>query len=142
MKFYELSPEVAGEIGENSIVNYSVHPPIVKKLQYVLQGWLGDDLLESFPCYIVNERLKTLISDNKLTGCRFDKVDIQPSEQFIQLYPNRNLPEFAWIIVNGKPHSDDFGISEDYHLIVSGKALKVLKQAQVLYCEVTELPSQ
>ena len=56
--FHTLEPEVAGGFGEQTILDNSTHPPDVKWLHYVLDGWLGDDILESFPCYIVTERLR------------------------------------------------------------------------------------
>jgi hypothetical protein len=43
---YILEPEVSGEIGERTVIDSSVHPPIVSYLHFVFMGWLGDDLIE------------------------------------------------------------------------------------------------
>lgn len=50
---YYVEPEVAGELGPGSVVDSSVHPPVVSRLEYVFTDWLGDCIVETFPCYIV-----------------------------------------------------------------------------------------
>ena len=57
MKYYMIEPEVAGEIGENTIYdNYDEiinqkKKPIISHLHYIFDGWLGDELLEVTPCF-------------------------------------------------------------------------------------------
>lgn len=53
MKFYILDPEVAGGLGTQTEIDSSVHPPLVKRLHYELDAWMGDDLVQTFPCYLV-----------------------------------------------------------------------------------------
>ena len=77
-----LEPEVAGGIGIDTILDNSIHPPLVKFLHYHFSGWMGDDILETFPCFIISERLKNAIENNKLTGIFFDFVKITKSEDF------------------------------------------------------------
>lgn len=48
-----IEPEVAGSLGKEKKLDNSVFPPHIKKLHYEFDGRLGDDILESFPCYIV-----------------------------------------------------------------------------------------
>lgn len=48
-RYYRLEPEVAGELGSGTVMDVSRHPPLVSHLQFKFQGWLGDDLLETFP---------------------------------------------------------------------------------------------
>lgn len=43
-----IEPEVAGSLGKETELDSSVFPPHVKKLHYEFDGWLGDDILESF----------------------------------------------------------------------------------------------
>ena len=62
-----------------------------------------------------------------LTGVRFDKVEVTASELFEQLYPNRRLPKFVWLQIIGKPGQDDFGMAKGLMLVVSERALEVLK---------------
>src|SRR3954454_10828086 len=55
--YFALEPEVAGQLGDTTMLDTSVHPPVIQRLEYRFDGWLGDDLLESFPCFVVTERL-------------------------------------------------------------------------------------
>ena len=41
MNFYYLEPEVSGGIGDSTILDTSVHPPIVSALEYEFEDWLG-----------------------------------------------------------------------------------------------------
>lgn len=54
MNLHLLEPEVAGGLGENSTFNSKGE---VEFLHYEFQGWLGDELLESTPCFIVTESM-------------------------------------------------------------------------------------
>ena len=51
-KYYVIEPEVAGGFGENCEIDWSTGKMQVNKLHYQFDGWLGDELLESTPCYI------------------------------------------------------------------------------------------
>lgn len=138
MYFY-IEPEVSGGIGDNSIVDTSVHPPRVLKLHYQFDGWLGDDLLETFPCYIISSSLAKEIELAQLTGFILDDVEISKSKQFEELYPKKELPVFYWLKVTGKAGKDDFGISEDYRLIVSSKAINVFKNGKIEMADLEAL---
>jgi hypothetical protein len=130
-EYYVVEPEVAGGFGEHTEIDRSSGRMDVKKLHYQLDGWLGDELLESTPCFIVSEQLAQAIERGQLTGVGFDDVEVTISNQFRDLYPNRKLPKFIWLKVNGKPGQDDFGIAAGLRLIVSGRALDLLKQVGI-----------
>ncbi|MFY9957530.1 MAG: hypothetical protein WAK54_31075, partial [Bradyrhizobium sp.] len=49
------------------------------------------------------------------------------SEQFEELYPDKQLPKFVWLKADGKPKFDDFATAPDGRLIVSARALEVLQ---------------
>jgi len=138
MYFY-IEPEVSGGIGDNAIVDTSVHPPRVLKLHYQFDGWLGDDLLETFPCYIVSSSLAKEIELAQLTGFVLDDVEISKSKQFEELYPKKELPIFYWLKVIGTAGKDDFGISEDYRLIVSSKAINTLQKGKIEMADLEAL---
>jgi len=136
---FSLEPEVAGGFGENTIIDHTTHPPDVKRLHYELDGWLGDDLLESFPCYIVTDRIKIAIDDVAETGFDFDDVEITTSEQFHELYSDREIPTFWWLKVSGEAGVDDFGISADNCLVVSERVLSAVRENGILLnCEITD----
>lgn len=37
----------------STIMEATVHPPRVERLHYEFEDWLGDDLVESFPSFLV-----------------------------------------------------------------------------------------
>ncbi len=127
MKFYSLEPEVAGSLGPDTVMNTAVHPPRVHKLTYELDGWSGDDILESFPCYL---------EASKPSGCGFDNVRITKSEQFDILYPSREIPKFYRLRIHGKAGLDDLGISDDNMLVVSERILRIMSQFHLNNCDI------
>lgn len=129
--FKIIEPEVSGGLGEDTKLDNSVHPPKVFNLHYQFDGWMGDDIVESFPCYIVTDDLKKSIENVKLTGIAFDFVKITKSDSFNELYPNQVLPVFHWMKILGKASYDDFGMSEDHLLVVSEKAFNILKNYNI-----------
>lgn len=155
MLFYMLEPEVAGEIGENTVyanfeeVKNNGVQPIISKLHFEFSGWLGDDIIESTPCFLVTEKLKTHIEKNKLIGYEFQNVEITLSDEFIELYPNRELPTFYRLIPKGKIKvengvcsewsGDDFNFSNKSYLVVSNKAFLILKKFNIKNCDVYEI---
>src|SRR4051812_26590492 len=137
--FYKLSPEVAGGFGPNTIMDSTSHPPLVTRLHYRFDGWLGDELLEFFASFIVTENLQRLIQRTNPSGCSFEPVETSRSEQFEELFPGRELPPFVWLKVNGKASRDDFGIDANNSLVVSERMLQVLRQGVLSFCDIEEL---
>lgn len=139
MRYYLLEPEVAGGFGNNAVIDTTTHPPNVKHLHYELDGWLGDDLLETFPCYIVTDRLRQAISEVAKRGFSFADVEISKSEQFRQFYRDRELPAFSWLKVSGQAGVDDLGISANHCLVVSERVLAAMqKNGNLKSCDIME----
>jgi hypothetical protein len=136
--YYTLSPEVAGGLGEGTVVDNSVHPPHVQRLHYEMEGWLGDDLLESFPCFIVTARVKDALLGLGASGFTFDSVEVSKSPTFEELHPGRKLPAFFWLKVQGRAGADDLGLSQDHRLVVSRRVLDVLRSLDLANCDVSE----
>ncbi len=132
-----MVPEVAGGLGTKTRMAGGVHPPIVSRLHYEFDGWLGDVLLETFPCFIVTKDAKRKLQSIGATGIRFDEVEVTTSEMFRGLYPNRQLPEFFWLQIQGKPGQDDFGIADDLRLVISERALEALRELGISNALVT-----
>ena len=137
-KFYFLEPEVAGGWGEDTQVDRSIDPPLVRKLHYEFSGWLGDELLESFPCFIVTETLGSRLTHEGLRGFFLDEVKISRSEELDERQPDIQLPPFQWLRVTGNAGESDFGIDKNRMLVVSERALSVLRSRQLMHCEVKE----
>ena len=114
---FELEPEVAGGLGEKTVMDTSQFPPLVSSLHYEVDGWLGDELLESFPCFIATETLAKKIKDSGLSGVEILDVFISKSSNFEELHPNTELPSFKWLYVNGDKSKD----VEDINIVSGGE---------------------
>ncbi|BFO64213.1 hypothetical protein [Chryseobacterium sp. KCF3-3] len=134
-----IEPEVAGSLGDQTQIDNSFFPPLIKNLHYEFEGWLGDDLVESFPCYIVTERLRKGIESKQLSGISFDQVLVSKSETFLELYPDRELPNFFWAKINGESNKDDFFITKKNILAISEKAYSLLKGYNIDQADVENL---
>jgi len=140
MRFYRLSPEVAGGWGRNTVADTAKHPPVVHHLHYQFDGWQGDDLLESFPCFIVTQRLAECLRGTSLNGFELRPVETTKSDLFCDLYGDRELPSFKWLHVTGSAGIDDLGLEEGT-LVVSQQALDFLAKFSLVKCDVKERSS-
>jgi hypothetical protein len=136
LAFYLLKPEVAGGWGPNTKAHRNTHPPVVTHLHYEFEGWLGDDLLTTFPEFIVTERLAAALEASKLTGFRLATVETSAGGMWEQLYDKRPLPQCRWLKVPGQAGKGDFGRTELAHLVVSQPALDLLRGFSIASCEV------
>lgn len=126
MQYFYIEPEVAGGLGDSTVLDASVHPPVVARLEYYFDEWQGDSLLESFPCFIVTESLAAQLMSTPLSGFKFEQVSITKSSVYQELYSDRSLPAFVWLRLTGLAGKDDFGLAADGRLVVSANALKIL----------------
>lgn len=145
MKYYLLNPEVAGELGDGSEVEYeNGRIKEVKFLEYNFMGWLGDELLTTHPCFIVTKSLQEDIILAGLTGMVFSEIKITVSDVFVEIYGDRHIPEFVRIIcselyeTNVDNLQHDFYYNEYKDLIVSERALDVIKQHKISMCTIEE----
>jgi hypothetical protein len=72
---------VAGGYGEDAILDTSVCPERVERLHYEFDGWLGDDLLESFPVFIITERALRLFQSGQLSDSRIEEFPRKEDEE-------------------------------------------------------------
>lgn len=138
MKYYILDPEVAGGLGSRTQMDSSVHPPIVKRLHYELESWLGDDFVQSFPCYLVTKELRAVLAAIHPTGLSFATADVSASESFKDQHPGVAPPELIWLKIHGVPGQDDFGLTADARLVVSHRVLAQMQTAQLSHCDVVD----
>lgn len=135
--FFVVEPEVAGRWGANIVTTRAPGQPVkVNKLHYEFEGWLGDSLVESTPCYVGTEDLAQAITAAELCGVHFDDVEVTKSEQFEELYPGRDLPNFLWFKFDGIPQQDDFGVTPELQLVVSRRALALLREYGLDHADV------
>src|SRR5688572_20150560 len=98
---YFIEPEVSGQLGDKTIIDASLHPPKVERLHFIFYGWLGDDLIECFPIFLITEKLKNTLAVARLTGYEIKDCEIEESDEF-KLLQNVILPKFFWFSIIGK----------------------------------------
>jgi hypothetical protein len=151
-ELFLLHPEVAGGWGHSTKVadqSGESDVPNVTQLEYAFEGWLGDELLESFPCFIVTESLAKDLTAAGLSGVAFDEVKVSKTDTFKELYPRKKFPAFKRLLPKGKVvvkggkvkswSGDDLSLTEKAELVVSAAALKVLKEHHLEQCEIDKL---
>ncbi len=137
MDFHVLSPGVGGGLGERSELDTSVHPPSVHRLHYEVEGWTGDALLESFPCYLVSPLLAEELEAGSLTGAQLAdaEVTIAPGAEDVV---DTAVLGFRWLQPRGAPGRDDVAADDKARLIVSDRALAVLRRHPLENCLIEQ----
>jgi len=123
---YVLQLEVPGGLGPRAQLDTSIHPPRVDVLHVIFDGWLGDQLVKSFPCHLVTANLAQSLVSAGVTGFELSEAEIEMSDQFREFYPTRTLPEFKWLKITGTVGENDFFITAANRLGVTRKALDVI----------------
>ncbi len=142
MKFYTLAPDVAGGLGEHTEMDTTVHPPRVSKLHYELSTWPGDDLVESFPCFLISSALGNGVRTSGLTGFELAPVKVTLSPEAAEALDGHEVLGFQWLQITGKLAVDDFGQTPDATLVVSERALEyLLRKGSLENCDIEVYPA-
>jgi len=139
LRYYKLEPEVPGGLGDNTILDSSVHPPKVIALHLELYDWLGDDLLETFPCFIVTRSLGDALRKSELSGYSLSEITVSRSDEFKELYPSKQLPEFLWLQPKGNIGVDDICTLPDATLVASEAAVALFRSHKIANCNVVQI---
>ena len=123
---FVIRPEVAGGLGPLTKMDHTRQPATVERLNYEFDGWLGDELLTSYPCFIITERVRDELVSLAATGAEFGPVIVTKSQTFEELYPGRSLPQSHWLKVLGRPGIDDIAEVQG-ELVVSDRVLARLE---------------
>ncbi|RYH00707.1 hypothetical protein EU805_17010 [Salipiger sp. IMCC34102] len=134
-QFFNVEPEVAGGLAEGTVIDRSSHPPVVSKVHYRVEGWLGDGLIESFPVFLLREEAWNAVASEGLTGARIDHAEISVAPDL----PDLVLPAFLWFQPTGLAGTDDFGTAADGRLIISQRAQDVLAGFGLAHAEITPI---
>ena len=135
---FVLSPEVAGVLGTDSQLDSSVHPPRVHRLHYEFDGPPSDDLVESFPCFVVSRQLGSALVAHGVSGFSLAPVHVTANEQLTVLgvaFAPRD-DDWRWLQVTGHPGVDDLWVDDVARLHVTARALAVLRTWNLGACEV------
>ena len=139
--FYRLEPEVPGGFGENSVLDTSVHPPVVQWLHFEFVGWDGDDLVTSFPCFLVSDRLAKAMVEAHLAGLELAEVEVTVDGQFRDFLSQSadSLAGWRWLRPVGEPWASDLWVDERADLHTSSTAMNVLRRFSLAHCEIVEV---
>ncbi|KGR89403.1 hypothetical protein [Lysinibacillus odysseyi] len=158
MILYFLEPEVSGGHGEYTIYGTEEEMTIkgisgkLKYLHYEFEGWLGDDLLESTPTFIVSSKLGTELENSDFIDYKLEECLITTSDEFIDMYPNKEIPAFSRFIPLGKIEVEEenfknwsghhFCLSPKGELVVTQEALDFLNRFSIDNCFITPLTQE
>ncbi|WP_029326634.1 hypothetical protein [Bacillus sp. m3-13] len=155
MMLYFLEPEVSGGHGEQTI--YGTEENVrndgisgqVEFLHYEFEGWLGDDLIESTPTFIISNNLKNELLKSDFRDYKLEDCLVTTSDEFEELYPNKELPSFTRFIplgtieIEGESFKNwsghHFSLSLKGELVVTQKALDFLEKFSIENCDITRL---
>ncbi len=94
--------------------------------------WLGDELVRAHPLLLATTALaRALLELPAATGFRVARARARASAFFRRQNPQRRLPPFWSLVVEGEPGRDDMGLTRDGALVVSRRVLDVLLQFPV-----------
>jgi len=114
-----------------------VHPPRVEHLHYEVQGWLGDDLLDSTPCFLISPELAAIGPQAGCTGLRTDDARVTITPDAAPIVDPR-VTSFLWLQPQGQPGQDDLALDATASLVVTDRALDVMRRFNLDHCDITE----
>lgn len=127
MKYYWITPEIAGGFGEGNDYDVSRTPSLIGTLYYEFNDWAGDDIVTEAGFWLVTDRLATALVASELTGWKFGDVVVTFGDYWQQ--PNsEEFPQWRRLISVGVPLKDDFGVRNKTDLAVSDRAIAFLRQ--------------
>lgn len=137
-QYFLLRPEVPGGWGTGIVANTGTHPPQVSRLHIQFDGWVADDLLTSFPCFFVTQPLAAGLSQSGLSGYDLAPMQVTHSQTYEQLHGDKPVPPCLWLKVTGTPGEQDFGLTVQGDLVVSRRALDLLRRYALRDCDVSD----
>lgn len=128
-------PEVPGGQGIRTVMDTKIHPSVTRHLHFEFADWLGDDLIESFPVFLVSEKMFNSLIASNISGIKKNEdVEFSYADIFYDLNPEgKVIPNFVWIEVTTAPDAD-FRIDQNRYLNVSAEALRVLQSGRLNNC--------
>lgn len=127
MRYFELKPEVAGELGAKSVF-ISRYPSAVCYMEYLFDRWPADDIVEAYPCFAVTAALKSAIEQQEYTGVQFKEAEAGRGPNYEFNSRGVALPVIYRLLPLGIAVLDDFSLSPKATLIVSESALDTIRK--------------
>ncbi|MDG0814212.1 hypothetical protein [Cohnella rhizosphaerae] len=151
MNLFLLEPEVSGGHGEYTVYKREIGvKPLdsVDFLHYQFDGWLGDHLIESTPCFIITQELDEIFKQLNIRDYLVQECLVTKSNQFEELYGDKSLPNFFRMIPKGKVNiignsydgwsGHHFCLTEKAYLVVTEEVVKILEK-YAKHCAITKI---
>ena len=101
--------------------------------------WLGDDLVSAHPLLLVTTRLKdALLQLNRPTGFSFALARTTRSPFFERHDPDRALPTFWSVRVDGQPGVDDLGLGQGGSVVASDRVVEVMGRFSLRHATLSQ----
>ena len=136
---FVLEPMVAGELGGATEMDTSTHPPVVSRVQYVLDRPDPDDLIESFPVFLVADAVAAGLRDLALTGFELAEAEITTSAEYQAAFGGADHPNYQWLRVESDA-ANDCWLHDDLRLCVSDAMMLALRRHKLSDCLIEPLP--
>lgn len=133
-----LEPLVAGALGEGTQLDASTHPPDVEAVEYVLDAPSADDLIESFPVFLVSDWLAERLDRAGLDGFALEGALVVPSREYVEVYGPAPHKSYRWLRLLTSTTADCW-LDEEYRLCVSDRMMAVLREGVLEGCDITPL---
>jgi hypothetical protein len=128
---------VPGQLGDNAVLDRSGPRLRVTHLELAFDGWLGDELVTTHPAFAATRHLADLFVQAGLSGFSLRDMEVSRSEEFQELYPDRDLPEFVELVITGTAGVDDLGLDDTDLLIMSERAIEIMNTTNPLDADIT-----
>ena len=138
VRYYVLEPEVAGGLGANTEVDTTCHPPKISRLHYAFEGWLGDCLVESFPCFVATESAINELKLVGISGMADSDVEVSTTDEFRERHPDRDIGRWRWLRPIGDPGVDDLATTASARMVASERVVQVLRRHGLEHCDINE----
>lgn len=125
-------------MSEGTIIDAKMHPPIVKYLDYEVQGWSGGDLIASFPVHLASPRLLKAMKDAGLEGFSAypaESYRVSINEQVMTEFEGSYVLDFRWFKM-GEGEAPDIYLTEGFLLGFSDRAWEVIYEFDASNCAV------
>jgi hypothetical protein len=129
--YYELTLAAPGGPGERSEATGEGIFKDYASLHAIFESWLGDEMVEILPCFLVTSSLGAEFVASGFTGFELLNVEVERDGQFDLAYPGVELPHFSWLKITGVVGKDDFFVTEGHNLAVSKRAFDVIEEANL-----------
>lgn len=136
---YILEPLAGGELGPDTVLDLSTHPPGMNRAQFVLDTPTTADLMESYPAYLVSEALAELLAAGGLQGFELDDAEVFPSENYIEAFGDAPHKTYRWLRLQDGASDPDAWLGEDLRLCVSDRMMAVLERGDLRGCDIEPL---